>query len=264
MQRLEEARRVAADLRLALHQAADASVRAVMADTDEASVAFASEAVQAKKALRASSQAIVPLLRGLGYDPEVRLHDDFVKRFEAYDELDRTVLALAVENTNLKAQRLSFGPLREEADTFRRALEGLSRAARPKQAGQIALLVSAAVLAVRDIQVLDAPHIAEADDAIMTRMEKQMDELEAAARSALARLSGLVEAGSRPGLDTATKALDRFSARHKELIALSRRNSNVRSLALSLGQERTLLTACDSSLLALVEALAKRGSTATR
>ena len=49
-----------------------------------------------------------------------------------------------------------------------------------------------------------------------------------------------------------------------ELVSLSRRNTNVRSLALSLGQRRTLTAACEESLQALQDALAKRGLSATR
>ena len=49
-----------------------------------------------------------------------------------------------------------------------------------------------------------------------------------------------------------------------QIVALSRRNTNVRSLALSLGQKRTLTAACEDSLRALEDALAKRGFTATR
>ena len=49
-----------------------------------------------------------------------------------------------------------------------------------------------------------------------------------------------------------------------QIIALSRRNTNVRSLALSLDQKRTLTTACSESLHALQDALAKRGFTGTR
>jgi len=45
---------------------------------------------------------------------------------------------------------------------------------------------------------------------------------------------------------------------------LSRRNSNVRSLALSLGQKRTLTARCEETLGALQDALAKRGFGGTR
>jgi hypothetical protein len=45
---------------------------------------------------------------------------------------------------------------------------------------------------------------------------------------------------------------------------LSRRNTNVRSLALSLGQKRMRTAACEDSLRELQDALAKRGFSATR
>jgi hypothetical protein len=48
-----------------------------------------------------------------------------------------------------------------------------------------------------------------------------------------------------------------------EIVALSRRNSNVRSLALSLGRKRVVVAECDDQLTALEQALAKRGFPAT-
>ena len=49
-----------------------------------------------------------------------------------------------------------------------------------------------------------------------------------------------------------------------QIIALSRRNTNVRSLALSLDQKRALTATCEESLRALQDALAKRGFTSAR
>ena len=49
-----------------------------------------------------------------------------------------------------------------------------------------------------------------------------------------------------------------------EIVALSRRNSNVRSLALSLGKKRTVTAECDESLQALEDALARHHFAATR
>jgi hypothetical protein len=51
---------------------------------------------------------------------------------------------------------------------------------------------------------------------------------------------------------------------HAEILVLSRRNSDVRSLALSLNQKGQLSAACEDRLRALRDALAKRGFTATR
>ena len=119
--------------------------------------------------------------------------------------------------------------------------------------------MASAVEAVREIQELQAPHIAEADDAVMARLERRMAASEAAARSALNELATVVQPGSRPQVAVATADLDQFMKVNVEILALSHRNSNVRSLALSLTEKPALITACEDRLHALNEALSKRG-----
>jgi hypothetical protein len=263
LERLSEARHLAADLHVQFTKAADAANRAVMADTDDASVVFAHEAEQATEAVQKDIDALGPILQGLSYSNETRLLNDFVSRFAEYRALDRRILDLAVENTNLKAQRLSFGPAQEAADAFRDSLNAVTSSAAAKDAWEVKALAAAAVATVREIQVLQAPHIADADDAVMTRMEKRMATSEAAARQALETLR-TVQPASRARLAAASASLDKFMELNAQIIALSRRNTNVRSLALSLDQKRTLTASCEDSLRALRDALAKRGYTGTR
>ena len=262
-QRLTDARRLTADLLVQFIRAGDAANRAVMSETDEASVAFAREAEQATEAVQADADALRPLLLDLEYSNEARLLEDFGGRFAEYRTLDRSIVALAVENTNLKAQRLSFGPAQDAANAFRDALVPVAPPDPAKDGWRVKALVATAVTSVREIQVLQAPHIAESDEAAMTRMEKQMAASEAAARRTLETLS-VVRPESRPHLTAATAALDRFAGLNTQIVALSRRNSNVRSLALSLGQKRNLTAACEDSLRALQDALSQRGFTGTR
>jgi hypothetical protein len=264
LQRVVEARRLAADLLVQFTKAADAANRAVMADTDESSATFAREAELATQGVQMRADALKPILDGLGYANERRLLEEFQGRFSEYRVLDRTILDLAVENTNLKAQRLSFGPAQEAAEAFRESLEASARSALGDNAWRSKAQVATAVAAVREIQVLQAPHIAEADDTAMTRMEGRMSTEEAAARGAIQTLSTIVRPESRPQLAAATAALDRFMGLNGQIVDLSRRNTNVRSLALSLGQKRKLAAACEQSLRALADALAGRGFAATR
>jgi hypothetical protein len=119
-------------------------------------------------------------------------------------------------------------------------------------------------MAVLEIQVTYAPHIAEAQDAAMTQMEAQMNSATGRAHQALQELRGMLPTSSGPQLDAASAALDRFLSIHKEIIALSRRNSDVRSLALSLGEKRNVTAECEAHLQALEEALAKHEFGATR
>jgi hypothetical protein len=261
---LVEARRLAADLRVQFSKATDASNRAVMADTDEGSSGFARDATATKALIQRDIAALEPVLRRRSYEEETRALEQFRSQFSEYDKVDRDVLALAVENTNLKAQRLSFGPAREAADAFRTSLESLLPKAAAKDRCRVEALVVKAVLAVRDIQALQAPHIAEADDARMTHMEEEMARQEAAAKAALNELKGLVEAGDSSALVAASAALDRFSGIGAELVKLSRRNTNVRSLELALRVKPPLTQACDESLRALQDALAKEQSQPSR
>ena len=264
LSQLLEARRLTADLLVQFTKGADASNRAVMAYSDEGTAAAAREAEAAMQAVQANLLALQPILQKLGYAEERRHLEEFDRRFAEYRTLDSTILGLAVENTNLKAQRLSFGPAREAAEAVRDSLELVSRSSRQSDLCRVEALAARAVAAVRAIQVLQAPHIAEADDAAMSRMEEQMAAAEAAARSAIASLKTMVPPPAERPLAAATAGLNRFTALNNELIALSRRNSNVRSLALSLGRKRTLTAACEESLDALQKTLAKRDFTATR
>jgi hypothetical protein len=151
--------------------------------------------------------------------------------------LDRNILQLAVENTNFKAQRLSSGQAQAAADAFADSLETIAPSEPSKDTWRMKALVATAIAALREIQVLQAPHISEADEDAMTRIEKRMATEEASARSAVATLRTLTQPASGPRLASATAALDRFMSLNAQIIELPHRNTNVRSLALALGQK---------------------------
>jgi hypothetical protein len=256
LQRLVEARQLSADLIVQFTKAADASNRAVMADSDDVSAASAREAEQAKQSVQRDVDTLGPILQGLGYGDETKLLQEFVSRFGEYKTLDLRILGLAVENTNLKARQMSFGPAYDAVETFRTALEAVAVSAPAAQAWHARALVATAVAEVREIEVLQQPHIAEADDAVMNRLQARMALSETAARNAVKSLAGLTPAASRPRVAAATAALDQFMDLNAQIVVLSRRNTNVRSLALSLDEKRKLIAPCEENLHALQAALA--------
>jgi hypothetical protein len=77
-------------------------------------------------------------------------------------------------------------------------------------------------------------------------------------------LKGLRPAPDGSRITAAASALDRFTAVNAEIVTLSRRNSNVRSLALSLGRKRTVTAECDDLLQQLEDTLAQHHFSATR
>jgi hypothetical protein len=255
-ERSAETRQLTAALQTHFAQAVDAANRAVMAHTDEASHQFARDAERARDQVKCTQSELVPLLRELGYAEEVKLLEEFRGKFAAYEVLDRKVLELAVENTNTKATQLAFGPAREAADAFEQALGEVAKPA-GADGWRLRALTLEAVAAVREIQLLQAPHVAEASDAVMTQMEEKSASSEAAARRAVAELATLVAPAQ---LEPANAALDRFNALHARLVALSRRNTNVRSLELTLGEKHTIIETCEASLGALSDSLRKRVS----
>ena len=259
-----EARRVAADLHVQFTKAADAANRAVMADADETSATAAREARDATQAVEGDLKELRPRLESLGYGDELRFLGTFEERFAEYRKLDEEILPLAVENSNLKAQRLSFGPARQAANEFRQSLDAAVRTAASANVCCSDALATRAVAALLEIQVLHAPHIAEAEDAAMTRMEAQMAAAEGTVRKALDDLKQSIGTKASTQLAAAGAAFDRFEDINREILTLSRRNSEVRSLALSLGRKRMLTAVADDQLRALEDALAKHAFMGTR
>jgi hypothetical protein len=263
LQQQVDARQRAADLHVQFTKAADAANRAVMADTDEASTAAAREAEQATGAVQADVAQLKPLIDGLGYADEKKQLAEFENRFEEYRKIDAEVLPLAVQNTNLKAQRLSFDSGRAAVGAFRAALAAVAKSGGGAQKCCVDALIAKAGAAVLEIEVLEAQHIAESEDAAMSRMEAQMMDLDRQAHQSLDDLRTAAPQAGAP-LGDASAALTRFEAINADIIKLSRQNSNVRSLALSLGRKRTVIAQCDDALRELEAALSKHEFRATR
>lgn len=252
-----QARDLAADLEIQFTRAVDAANRAVMSNADDASAQFAHEAEQAKAAAQRDVDSLMPILQKFHDADEAKLLQEFVDRFAKYQTLDRQILDAAVENTNVKAQRLSFGEGQAAAADFAAAVNSVKPAS-ASDVWRVRALAASALSSLRAIEVLEGPHIADPDDASMTQTENRMAEEERSLRAAVKELQTIAAPSSRAKIADASSALDRFMSVHTQILALSRKNTNVRSLALSLDQKRALIEPCEKSLRALRDALAKR------
>lgn len=258
---LREARRLATDARLQFGKAVDASNQAVMAGTDEQSIAFAREAEQKAGVVEHEVADLASLTQRLQFPAEIQSMVSLKEELAAYRSVDKELLALAVENSNLKAQRLSFGPAREAADRFKAVLLASTSAAPSKDRCRIDALVQSAVLNVRELQVLQGPHIAAAEDAAMASLESEMVGLETKTAADLTELGALVTPGA---LASAQAELEKLKSIRAQIVGLSRKNSNLRSLDLALRVKPPLSTACDNTLRQVQDQLADEGSKATR
>ena len=105
------------------------------------------------------------------------------------------------------------------------------------------------------IQTLLAPHIAEESDKKMDELEALMTKEDQQVRKDLDGLVSLVKFRNDPDLETARSDYTKFSEIRARILALSRENTNVLSLAMSLGQKRKALLLCQDALAALQQAI---------
>lgn len=258
---LMEARRLASELRAAFLQASEASNRAVLAVTDDVSAAAAKDAGDAGAVVVERLGSLEGVVTSLGYAAETDMLGRFKTCFAEYQKLDSEILGLAVENTNLKAQRLTLGAMREMADGISTELLQVSSAVKSAE-------VDAQVQAIRadvyELLFLEVRHNAEAEDAAMTQLETRATAVAADARERFARLTRGTPGPSSTTLQAAASLFERLMPTHAEVIALSRRNTNVRSLALTFGRARVVAAECADTLRLLQDSLATHGSEATR
>jgi hypothetical protein len=232
--------------------AAEAEKSAVMAETDEASQAFAEQSIQASHNVEKARRALEPLLEGK--PQEAHLLQEFSDCWVKLQEIDREVLALAVQNTNLKALKLSFGPAAAAMQAMEEALNHLMDvAASSPDAVRITRLAAKAIIGALNLYTLQAPHIAESTVTRMEEMEATMQSLDAQVTDALQSLQALVDESGTPFLEAAWASYKDLQNINAEIVDLSRQNSNVRSYALSLGQKRKTTAQCQDVLAALQE-----------
>jgi hypothetical protein len=259
-------------MRTGLASAAEAEKSAVLATTDEDSRAFADRARALSAGVEQARQELSALLQADGPQDERDLLAQFSQAFVELQRIDADILSLAVKNTNLKAYALAYGPAAEALSDMGAALarlgaEGGDAAAERPQArtsagspesSKAALLASAAQIAALRIQTSLPPHIAAERDEKMDEMEARMAKEEHAVRRNLDALAALPSLAGNPDLATATSQWTRFGEVKKQILTLSRENTNVRSLDMSLNRKRTVLLVNQDALAALQRAVEEK------
>jgi hypothetical protein len=254
-----------AGMRVNLHAAVEAEKSAVLAETDEASQQHADEARRGLTAVDGSVNELESLIAQGGGAEEKDLLRDFIQSWEMFKQIDAELLPLAVLNTNLKAKRLSYGPGADAAERLGAALDSLLEAEGPYDRGcEVARWAFRAAAAAGRLQALQAPHIDESRDERMGEIEAAMETRHRQLVEALTRLDEVVDAGSRPAVAEARAAADELWKVNLEIIPLSRQNTNVRSLALSLGRKWVVTAQCEDLLAALQEVVDRPTFRATR
>ena len=238
-------------LREALLESVEAEKSAVLATTDEESKSMAQEAQQSAATINQLRDELRSLVVADGRHVEIEKLDAFDAAWAEVERVDQRLLALAVANTNLKATRLSGSAGATDLDHFVDTLVEMQRSA---TAPETMRALSAAAIAALRIQSLALVHIPSADDAEMTRLEERMRALgEEVDRD----LAAVREGGQVPPdqLAAATQAWSDYQGVLKDVLRLSRENTNVISFDVSVHEKRQVTKACLSALSALLEAV---------
>lgn len=246
-QRLDAVR----NLKLGLSAASEFEMSAVQAVTDSESEHFAAKARAAMDALEQQRGSLAQLLGKDATRDEQATLATFTAALAAYHRLDAELLDLAVRNTNLKASHLAFGPAATAVRSLDHALSGLVRGAagsNTPDARRVMLLAAAADGAALRIQATLPRHIAEETDAGMADMEAGLAAEQQVISDNLVSLSHLPTVAGTPELAEARKAFAEYRDLIREILDLSRQNTNVKSLALSLNQRRRLALGCQQAL----------------
>ncbi len=256
-----EARRVdlVDRMQLDLASASEAEKSAVLATTDQDSQTFADQARAASAKVEQERRELGELLTGGEREGERESLAQFSAAFAELQRIDDDLLALAVKNTNVKAYGLAFGPAAAAVQEMSAALDRLVAANGDVRDSTLPTTVmrlayGAQTSALR-IQTLLPPHIAEENDKKMDELEAQMATEDARVRKSLDGLAALPKLSKEPDLATAIARYAAFSALRTQILALSRENTNVRSLSISLNQKRKAMLVCQGALSALQQAI---------
>jgi hypothetical protein len=242
-------------MRYSLAAASEAEKSAVMAVTDEDSKAFADQASTATAEVERLRTTLGEILAAGAGQKEKELLASFSERFTEYERIDRDLLALAVKNTNIKAFALAFGPADQAAQEAAAALSRfLAKHATSPQ--KVLLLAAGAQAAILRLETRLAPHIAEQSDPKMDEMEALMAKDDREVLAALDGLAARSDLHADADLAAAQASYAQFSGVRRQILALSRENTNVRSLAMSLDQKRKAMFRCQDALYALQREIA--------
>ena len=248
-------------LRIKMIKSVDLEKSAVMADTDEASIAFAEKSVREAGAVEQDLRELSQLVEAYPSEKEIKLLHEFNGCWKEFRSIDQAVLEFAVQNSNLKAARFSFAAARDAMVLFEEALAKLMQ---EQEAGPICGLASQALAAALKIQILHAPHIAAPNDEEMDGLEKNIQENDAMARRSLNALQPLVSPDLQFTFRQAEAAFHEFSGVTVKIIELSRQNTNIKSFELSLNRKRNITSQCEEILTSLGDAVQSRSFKATR
>jgi hypothetical protein len=240
----------------ALASASEAEKSAVLAISDQDSQTFAGQARTAAAEVEQARRELGELLKTGGIQGEKNLFNQFSELFAEFQRIDNNLLDLAVKNTNIKAYSLAFSPAAAALNEMNSALSRLiALNAGSSKEKQLMLLAYGAEISGLRLQTLIPPHIAEESDQKMDELEALMSKEDKQIRKNLDELTALRNLNQKANLAKAISSYAAFSKIKTQILALSRENTNIKSLSISLSQKRKVMLLCQDTLNKLQRAI---------
>ena len=258
-----EKKRILNEIRVELLKSVEMEKNAVMALTDQESLTYANQSRIAAATVDQNLKALHAMVDAM--PTEKKLLEEFATCWTEMGKIDQVILQLAVENTNLKAAALSREQGGQSMQRFEEALDTVrvSSTGNPSE-GRIAALAARAMVAALKIFNLHGPHIIEPNNETMDQLEVRMKAEEAVVMQSLDGLEELFGNDPPEAIIQAKTAFAEFLAVTNQVVQLSRLNSNIKSLELSMGRKRTVSAQCDDALAALQESVQQKTFKATK
>lgn len=256
---LLEQERLVGQARYQLLLAADATKNAVLATDEETAKEFVRTARSSLAQVKEDLDKLGGLFARSRQAESAKALARVTTDLASLEKVAGSILGLAGRNTNLQASLLSHTAANQAVERLRTALASAGDGA-DCPAAREALRAVAACLTILS---LEDRHIDEASDDGMDRLERQMEDQRALAAGALDRLAGLLPAGAT-GPEQARAALGDLWQNNQRIVALSRENSNIAALTLTMGHARQLLAQTLLDVDALRKSVLSREFSATR
>lgn len=260
---------VVAQMRIDLLTAVEAEKNVLLAETVQAAGDFADKARKASDAVEKGRVELEAISRSDAILPQAELLAQFSKAWTEFRTIDAVLLELAVQKTNDQAARLSATRGLDLLLSFQKSLEsamfrGPQAAAGATGSQFLPVQCFKAYAGAATILGLQAPHIAEAEDANMDALEARIAASAAQTRAALDAAQSAAPGTAKADLEQARAVFEEFMAVNAKVIALSRINSDVKSLALSMERKRMVAASCLDTLGGLQDSINERLSKARR
>lgn len=247
------------NIQINMLQAIEAEKNAVLAVKPETAREFATQARKASDALDKERQAFDSISAQSKTSEELELFGEFNLCWAQFRKLDDSLLALATQGTNIRAKDLSAKQATDALEGFETSLKTL-----PQNNPRQNLLALEALNAALKIQILHKPHIEAASDQVMDQLETRIKGLDEIVRTHLTSLQDGGTAEDREAISESLSSYNRYMNITREVIKLSRQNTNLKSAEISLDKKRLISTQCQTQLSELQQIVAAQTSKASR